>query len=259
MTWRAERKEKPRRQRKAPGGGEASRGPSVPRCLGGRVGGNASSHYKAKGRRRATVCAPFPLPKCPHTPGRRRSADAPPPGAPAAGGELVVLGYPRQELPIKQPDRATIPILAREFGSDQWRAERKKSPDARPGLRRPVGEASNEGIHMDRLSLSPHGCAINAVRGKQSMTEFAREAIAREIQRRLTEAENKGRSSSWLSANSLDQVHQSCSRHLHEILRGPPIAFRVRTYPFCLVQQPERKSFCVLIKQLVSPQRTAFR
>jgi hypothetical protein len=35
--------------------------------------------------------------------------------------------------------------------------------------------------------------AINAVRGKQSMAEFARETIAREIQRRLTEAENKGR------------------------------------------------------------------
>src|SRR5262249_16659902 len=35
--------------------------------------------------------------------------------------------------------------------------------------------------------------AINAVRGKQSMAEFAREAIAREVQRRLTEAENKGR------------------------------------------------------------------
>jgi hypothetical protein len=28
--------------------------------------------------------------------------------------------------------------------------------------------------------------AIDAVRGKQSMTEFCREAIAREIQRRLT-------------------------------------------------------------------------
>src|SRR5262249_24543883 len=54
----------PRRQRKAPGGGEASRGPSVPRCLGGRVGGNASSHYKAKGRRRAKVSAPpSPAPK----------------------------------------------------------------------------------------------------------------------------------------------------------------------------------------------------
>jgi len=33
--------------------------------------------------------------------------------------------------------------------------------------------------------------AINAVRGKQSMTEFAREAIAREIQRRLIEKERK--------------------------------------------------------------------
>src|SRR5262249_38751946 len=72
------------------------------------------------------------------------------------------------------------------------RSSARKSPDARPGLRRLVGEASNEGIHMDRLSLSPHGCAINAVRGKQSLTEFAREAIAREVQRRLTEAE-KGR------------------------------------------------------------------
>jgi hypothetical protein len=33
--------------------------------------------------------------------------------------------------------------------------------------------------------------AINAVRGKQSMAEFAREAIAREIKRRLTEAEKR--------------------------------------------------------------------
>jgi len=62
----------------------------------------------------------------------------------------------------------------------------RRKAGARYGERR--GEASNERIHMDRLSLSPHGCAINAVRGNQSMTEFAREAIAREIQRRLTEA-----------------------------------------------------------------------
>jgi hypothetical protein len=34
--------------------------------------------------------------------------------------------------------------------------------------------------------------AIDAVRGKQSMTEFCREAIAREIQRRLT-AKPKGK------------------------------------------------------------------
>jgi hypothetical protein len=34
--------------------------------------------------------------------------------------------------------------------------------------------------------------AINAVRGKQSMTEFCREAIAREIARRLGSKERKG-------------------------------------------------------------------
>jgi len=43
-----------------------------------------------------------------------------------------------------------------------------------------------------RRSLWRLVSAINAVRGKQSMAEFAREAIAREVQRRLTETE-KGR------------------------------------------------------------------
>src|SRR5262245_39345385 len=77
----------------------STRGLSVPVQFRGAVMGNADSHYNAKGRRTATQKGPAERGQVTHE-----------------GAERVSLSW---------------------LFHGRWRAERKKSPDARPGLRRP--------------------------------------------------------------------------------------------------------------------------